>query len=107
MSSSPRVPLGPVSVDPLGTLSETVSELLRAWSGALDPIRPGDDAIEQLAGMNDAGVVRVLDQLGAVQHDGLGKIVFAKDEQGLQRPALSKLLAHWQNAPHRSTAGPP
>ncbi|SMQ73824.1 protein of unknown function [Plantibacter sp. VKM Ac-1784] len=68
MSSSPRVPLGPVSADPLGTLGETVSEFLRTWSGALDPIRPGDDAIEQLAGMNDAGVVRVLDQLGAVQH---------------------------------------
>lgn len=68
MSNSPRVPLGPVSADPLGTLGETVSELFRTWSGALDPIRPGDDAIEQLAGMNDAGVVRVLDQLGAVQH---------------------------------------
>ncbi|MBF4570178.1 DUF222 domain-containing protein [Plantibacter sp. VKM Ac-2880] len=68
MSSSPRVPLGPVSADPMGALSETMSDLLRTWSGALDPIRPGDDAVEQLAGMNDAGVVRVLDQLGAMQH---------------------------------------
>lgn len=68
MSSSPRVPLGPVSANPMGALSETMSDLLRTWSGALDPIRPGDDAIEQLAGMNDTGVVRVLDQLGAMQH---------------------------------------
>lgn len=67
MSSSSRHPLGPVSADPLGMLGATVSELMRTWTGALDAIRPGDDLIEQLEGMNDAGVVRVLDQLGALQ----------------------------------------
>ncbi|VXC46199.1 DUF222 domain-containing protein [Plantibacter sp. T3] len=38
------------------------------WQGALDAIRPGSGVAEQLENMNDEAVLRVLDELGAVQH---------------------------------------
>jgi hypothetical protein len=38
------------------------------WQGALDAIRPGAGVAEQLENMNDEAVLRVLDELGAVQH---------------------------------------
>jgi len=38
------------------------------WQGALDAIRPGSGVAEQLENMNDEAVLRVLDDLGAVQH---------------------------------------
>ncbi|MBD8516470.1 HNH endonuclease signature motif containing protein [Plantibacter sp. CFBP 8804] len=38
------------------------------WQGALDAIRPGACVAEQLENMNDEAILRVLDELGAVQH---------------------------------------
>ncbi|WP_138945580.1 HNH endonuclease signature motif containing protein [Plantibacter sp. M259] len=38
------------------------------WQGALDAIRPGSGVAEQLENLNDEAVLRVLDELGAVQH---------------------------------------
>ncbi|NUJ89936.1 hypothetical protein HOW07_18125, partial [Plantibacter sp. MCCC 1A11337] len=38
------------------------------WQGALDAIRPGSGVAEQLENMNDEAILRVLDELGAVQH---------------------------------------
>ncbi|MET3511778.1 hypothetical protein, partial [Plantibacter flavus] len=38
------------------------------WQGALDAIRPGAGVAEQLENMNDEAILRVLDELGAVQH---------------------------------------
>ncbi|HXH36154.1 MAG TPA: DUF222 domain-containing protein [Plantibacter sp.] len=58
---------GPVASDPAGTLGAVLAELMETWSGALDPIRPGADAFEQIEGMNDSGLVRVLDQIGTAR----------------------------------------
>lgn len=38
------------------------------WQSALDAIRPGSDVAEQLENLNDEAILRVLDELGAVQH---------------------------------------
>ncbi|MBD8536042.1 HNH endonuclease signature motif containing protein [Plantibacter sp. CFBP 13570] len=38
------------------------------WQGALDAIRPGAGVAEQLENMNDEAILRLLDELGAVQH---------------------------------------
>ncbi|WP_285028299.1 HNH endonuclease signature motif containing protein [Plantibacter sp. ME-Dv--P-122b] len=38
------------------------------WQGALDAIRSGSGVAEQLENMNDEAILRVLDELGAVQH---------------------------------------
>ena len=38
------------------------------WQSALDAIRPGSGVAEQLENMNDEAILRVLDELGAVQH---------------------------------------
>ncbi|SMQ75093.1 HNH endonuclease [Plantibacter sp. VKM Ac-1784] len=38
------------------------------WQGALDAIRPGSGVAEQLENMNDEAILRLLDELGAVQH---------------------------------------
>lgn len=38
------------------------------WRGALDALRPGGDLAEQLENMGDEALLRVLDELGTVQH---------------------------------------
>lgn len=48
----------------MAAFGAAVAAVMETWSGALDPIRPGDGAFEQIESMNNAGLVRVLDQLG-------------------------------------------
>ncbi|WP_411557160.1 DUF222 domain-containing protein [Plantibacter sp. MPB07] len=49
-------------------LAATAAGFDAVWQGALDAIRPGSGVAEQLENMNDEAVLRVLDELGAVQH---------------------------------------
>lgn len=67
MSSTPPT-AGPIASDARSAITAAVGELLQVWSGALDPIRPGDDTFLQVEGMNDAGLLRVLDALGGLRH---------------------------------------
>ncbi|XUK63803.1 hypothetical protein ABMA10_17715 [Plantibacter sp. RU18] len=88
MSNTPPT-AGPIASDARSAITAAVGELLQVWSGALDPIRPGDDTFLQLEGMNDAGLLRVLDALGGLRHvvDGVSAHVMG-------------------SVTHRSTPGP-
>ncbi|MGK9147413.1 HNH endonuclease [Plantibacter flavus] len=94
MSSTPAT--GPIASDARSAITGAVGDVLQAWSGALDALRPGDDTFEQLEGMNDAGALRVLDALGALRHvvDGVAAHVMgtvghrsarSKGSEGLAR----------------------
>ncbi|HXH36532.1 MAG TPA: hypothetical protein VNJ54_19310 [Plantibacter sp.] len=58
----------PIAADPAGSFAAAAAAFLATWAGALDTIRPGDDCGEQIEGMADDGLIRVLDGLGLVRH---------------------------------------
>jgi len=66
MSTTPTA--GPIESDACSAIMAAVGSVQQVWSGAVDPIRPGDDTRSQLEGMNDAGLLRVVDALGLLQH---------------------------------------
>ncbi|WP_217634978.1 hypothetical protein, partial [Plantibacter sp. MMLR14_011] len=59
---------GPVTSTAPNPLTAAAVGFDAVWQSALDAIRPGSGVAEQLENMNDEAILRVLDELGAVQH---------------------------------------